>query len=94
MVPDRIIHPEPHEPAEQKVELHPLHQLALRAHPIEGLQQHRPQQFLRRNRRPPEVRIEPGKVAGHIAQCRVRDLPDRPQRMVPADPRLKIDVAE
>ena len=31
MIPHRLIHPEPDEPAEQQVELEPLHQLALRA---------------------------------------------------------------
>jgi hypothetical protein len=54
VIPDRIVDPEPKEPAEQQVELHPLHQLALGPHPVEGLQQHRPQQLFRGDRGPAE----------------------------------------
>ena len=50
MVPGRLVRREPDEPAEQEVELEPLHQLALRADRVERLQQHRPQQHLRRDR--------------------------------------------
>ena len=58
MVPDRIIHPKTDKPAEQKVELQPLHQLPLRTNAVKRLQQHRPKQLLRRNRWPAKVRIE------------------------------------
>ena len=49
VVPDRIVDAEPGEPAEQEVELQPLHQLALRADAVERLQQQRPQQLFGRN---------------------------------------------
>ena len=94
MVPHRIVHAEPHEPPEQKVELHPLHQMALRAHPIKGLQQHRPQQLLRRDRRPAEVRIKRRKVTRQVRQRRVCHGADRPQRMILPDPCFQINVAE
>jgi hypothetical protein len=47
IVPRRIVHPKPDEPAEQKIELHSFHQMPLRANPIKCLQQHRPKQLLR-----------------------------------------------
>ena len=58
MIPDRIIHAKADKPAEQEVELQPLHQLALRADAVKGLQQHRPKQLLRRNRGPAKVRVK------------------------------------
>ncbi len=45
MVPDRVIHAEADKPAEQKVEFQPLHQLALGADAVKGLQQHRRSSF-------------------------------------------------
>jgi hypothetical protein len=39
MIPDRVINPKPHEPAEQKIKLQTLHQLAFGTDGIEGLQQ-------------------------------------------------------
>lgn len=59
------------------------------------LQQHRPQQTLRQNRRPTKTRrIEHRKLPRQIAQRRVRNLPDRPQRMIPPNTRVQIYVAE
>src|SRR6266850_829523 len=72
MVPDRIINAKPDKPAEQKVKLQSLHQLAFRADAIERLQQHRPKQLLRRNRGPPEVRVKCRECSRQIAQRRVR----------------------
>ncbi len=60
-IPHRIVDSKPHEPAEQKIELQPLHQLTLRANRIEQLQQAGPQQLLRRNRGPALPRIQAGK---------------------------------
>ena len=94
MVPGRIVHPDPDEPAEQKVVFQPLHQLPFRADRIERLQQHRPKQLLRRDRRPPDRRIERREVTLQRRQRLVHDRPDRPQRMIRPNPRLKIDVAE
>lgn len=50
VVPYRIVDAEPHEPAEQQVKLQPL-----RAYRIEGLQQHRAKQHLRRDRGAPQA---------------------------------------
>jgi hypothetical protein len=58
VVPDRIIDAEPDEPAEQQIEVEPLHQLPLRADRIERLQQQRTEQFLRRDRRPADPAIQ------------------------------------
>ena len=56
MIPRRVIHAETDEPAEQEIELHPLHQLALGADPVERLEQHRAQQPLRRDRGATDLR--------------------------------------
>jgi hypothetical protein len=52
-VPDRRIHRQPDEPAEQQIVIELFDQLALRTDRVEGLQQKRPQQLLRRDRWPP-----------------------------------------
>ena len=58
MIPDLIFDAEPDEPAEQQVEVQPLHQLALRADRVERLQQEGPQQLLGRDRRTSDPGIE------------------------------------
>ena len=94
MIPHRIIHAETDKPAEQQIELQPLHQLALRADAVKRLQQHRPKQLLRRNRRPPEVRIERRKGPRQITQRRVRYLTDRAQRMIAPNAGVQVHIAE
>src|SRR5688572_20475471 len=95
MVPRRIVHTQPHEPAEQKVELHSLHQLTFRANAVKGLKQHRPQQPFWRDRWTAKAgRVERRKLARQISQCRVGDPSDHPQRMIRPNPTLKIYVAE
>jgi hypothetical protein len=61
--PYRLIHPKPDEPAVEQVVIELLHQLPLRPDRIERLQQKRPQQLLRRDRRPTTLRVSLGKVA-------------------------------
>jgi hypothetical protein len=79
----------------QKVELHPLHQLPFRSDAVKRLQQHRPKQPLRRNRRPAKPgRIQCRQLSRQIDQGRVGDLPDDPQRMIRPNLRLKINLAE
>src|SRR5476649_3085145 len=51
--PNGIVHRQPDKPTKQQVILNLLHQLALGAHAIEHLQQHRAQQLLWRNAGPP-----------------------------------------
>ena len=63
MVPHRVINPKPDKPSEQQIEFDPLHQLPLRAHRIEGLQQHCPQQLFRWDRGPTQTRIQSLKLA-------------------------------
>src|SRR6202041_3437846 len=72
----------------------PLHQKPLRADRIKRLQQHRPQQLLRRDRRPPNRRIEPSKLTLQRRKRLVHDPPDRSKRMIPPHPRLQVNVAE
>ena len=88
MVPDRITRAKTDKPAEQKVELQSLHQLALGANTAKRLQQHRPKQLLRCNRWSTKARIERSKFPRQIVQRRFRYLPDRPQRMVAPNPGL------
>ena len=52
-VPHRVVDVESHKPAKQQIVIELLHQHPLAAHRIKHLQQQRPQQLLRRNRRPP-----------------------------------------
>src|SRR5579884_1440310 len=53
-VPDRVVHVQTHEPAEQQVVviIELLHQQSLPANRIEAMQQQRPQHFFRRERGP------------------------------------------
>ena len=93
-VPDRRVHRQADEPAEQQVVVQLLHELALRAHRIESLQQQRPQQLLGRDRRPADVRIEPVEGRRQHGQRLVDDGPDRPQRVILRHPGLATQVAE
>ena len=93
-VPHRIVQPQPHEPAEQHIELELFHQLALGTDRIKRLQQQRPQQLLRRDRRPPRRRIERFELTRQRSQNVVHEPPDDPKRMPHRNPRLKVNVAE
>jgi hypothetical protein len=94
MIPHRVVDPDPDEPAKQEVELQPLHEPTLRAHRIECLQQHRPQQHLGRDRRTPYAGIERCKIDRQRFKRSVGQRADRPQRMIPPHALLKIDVRE
>ncbi len=94
VIPHRIVHTEPDEPAEQQIELQPLHQLTLRANRVERLQQHRPQQHLGRDRRPTQPGIKRRKIARQRLQSRIRQHPYGAQRMIQSYPLLKIDIGE
>jgi len=76
-VPDRRVHGQTDEPAKQHVVGDLLHQLPFRADREQSLQQQRPQQFLRWDRRPPGVRIDPRKRRRQPLQRRVHQQPDR-----------------
>jgi hypothetical protein len=62
-VPDRVVDAKPDKPAEQEVVVQLLHELALRTHRVERLQQQRPQQLLRRDRGPAVQCVEPLELA-------------------------------
>jgi hypothetical protein len=94
MVPRRVIDADTHEPAEQKIVFQPLHEQPLRADRVERLQQHRPQQLLRWDRRSPDRRIERGKLSPQPGQSLVHDQPNGTQRMIAPYPRLQIHIAE
>ena len=94
MVPRRIVDADADEPPEQQVVFQALHQQPFRADRIESLPQHGPKQFLRRNRGPPDRRIEPRKIPFQRSKRVVHDQPDSPQSMIPTHPILEIDIAE
>jgi hypothetical protein len=93
-VPHHGIQRQPDKPAEQQIVAELLHQLTLRAHRIEGLQQQGAQQFLRRNRRPSGLGIELLKFRRQRHQRLTHNLADRPQRMIHWHPRLAAHIAE
>lgn len=93
-VPDRVVDPEPNEPAEQQVVVQLLHQLPLGADRVERLQQERPQQLLRRDRGPPVQRVEPLKLRRQTGQHAVDQRQDRPQRMSGRHLSLAAHIAE
>ena len=78
MVPGGIIDANADEPPEEKVVFEPFHQQSFRTDRIEGLQQHGPQQLLRSNRRPPDRRIERGKLLFKRHKRLVNNQPDCP----------------
>ncbi|MNT01458.1 hypothetical protein D3C72_1359240 [compost metagenome] len=55
--PNWVVHRQPDEPAKQQVVLRLLHELALGANAVEHLQQHGPQQLLRRDAGPATLDI-------------------------------------
>ena len=94
MIPRSVIDADADEPAEQKVVFQPLHQEPFRTDRVERLAEHRPQQLLRRDRRPPDRRIERRELTLQRAERLVHDRPDRPQRMIAPNPSLQIDITE
>src|SRR5262249_25377749 len=92
--PYRLVHAETNEPAVEQVVVELLHQLPLRADGIERLQQERPQQSLRRDRRPAAVRVRPGKIAVERRQHLVHDRPHQPQRVFGWDALLKVNIGK
>src|SRR5262252_939495 len=79
---------------QQPTQLRMLHELPLRADGIERLQQERPQQSLRRDRRPAAVRVRPGKIAVERRQHLVHDRPHQPQRVFGWDALLKVNIGK
>ena len=95
VIPGCVIDAESDEPAKQQIVFEPLHQLALGADRVEGLQQHRPQQLLRRDRGSTHASgVQDCELALQHCERRVDDLADRPQWMIRAHPGLQIDIGE
>jgi hypothetical protein len=78
VIPHRIVNAKADKPAEQEVELQPLHQLPLRADRIERLQKHCPQKLLWRNRGTAHPAVERRELPRKNCQSLVHDQPDRP----------------
>ena len=92
--PDRFIHLQAHEPPEQDVVVELLHEEALTPNRIEELQQLRPEQPLRRDRRPPHGRIQAVEVRRHLTQEPVHQRANRSQRMIGGHARVRGHVTE
>src|SRR5439155_23675471 len=63
-------------------------------HRVEGLQQQRAQQFLRRNRRPSKLGVQLLEFPRQCTQRLVHNLLDRPQRMIQWHPCFAAQIAE
>ena len=84
-----------HEPAVQQVVVDLLDQLALAPDRVQHLQQQRPKQLLRRDRRPTDpFRVDTIEAARQLLERRVHQSPDRSKRMVLRNPGLQRYVAE
>src|SRR6266496_2974224 len=81
-VPNLVVHVQAHEPAEQHVVLQLLHQHPFAAHRVKHLQQQRPQQPLRRDRRSPHPRIQLVKSRRQLLKDFIRHLANRAQWMI------------
>jgi len=93
-VPHRRIHRQADEPAEHHVVGDLLHQLPLRAHREQRLQQKGAQQLLRRDRVPAARRIHLLKPPRQPLQGRVHQRADGPQGMVRRHKGFRAQIAE
>lgn len=84
-MPRRRVKRQANEPAEQQIVINLLHQLPFRTNREERLQQCRPQQHLRWDRRPAHARIERLEATIQTTKHFIAQLPDRPQRMIQRD---------
>src|SRR6187200_1298758 len=94
MVPHGIVDAEPDEPAKQQVVIDLLHQLALRADGVEGLQKRGAQKTLRCDRLAPRSLVQPLELGIERDQHIVDDRPDRAQRMLCGYAILEVDIGE
>ncbi len=92
--PDRVVNAEAHDPAEQQVILHLLHQLALGPHRKQDLDQVCPHQPLRRDGGATLGRIKPVEIGIKARQRVVDHLTDLSKRMARRDALLKVHIAE
>jgi hypothetical protein len=85
-VPRRRLQVKADKPAEEQVVLELLDQLPLAPDRVEQLQQQGPQQLFRRDRRAPGLAVQRRELGREVAQDRVDEATDHPQRMVRRDP--------
>ena len=71
-----------------------LHQLPFRADGVESLQQERPQQPFRRNRRSALGRVEFSKLSIESCKHLVDNAADQPQRMALRHPLFKVHIGK
>jgi hypothetical protein len=94
VIPDRVVHGQSDEPAEQQVVVDLLDQQTLGAHRVQDLKERGAQQLLRGNRRAARVRVQRLELGVQCHQRRIHHRPDRAQRMTFGYPRLRRHVAE
>ena len=92
--PHRIVNAKPHEPAEQEIVLHLLHELALRADREQDLDQSGAQQPLGCNGRAAIGGVKLGELRVERCQRGVHNRKDFAQRVVRPNPVLQVHIAE
>lgn len=92
--PDRIVHVQADEPAEEQVVLQFFHQQPLAAHGVQHLQQQRAQQLFRRHRGTSDRRVERVELRRQLAERGVRHRANRAQRMVGGNPLFRREITE
>jgi hypothetical protein len=93
-VPYLVIRVQPHKPAEQQVVIHLFHQQSLAADRVQHLQQLRPQQLLRRNRRTAHASVHRIEVPRQLSKYFVHHRSDGAQRMILPHPLLRRQITE
>jgi hypothetical protein len=94
VVPDRVVHPEAHEPPKQQVVIELLDEQPLTADAIERLQQQRAQQLLGRDRRATHLRVHRLEPLRQARQRGVGHLANRPKRVLSRHALLRRHVAK
>jgi len=82
------------EPLEEQVVLEPLAELAFAPHRVEGLEQHRFQQMLWRDRRTADVGVHRVELRRERGERAVHDRPDLADRVSQGDQRIRRHRAE
>ena len=93
-VPHFFVHVQSHKPTKQQAVIDLLHQQSFAANRVQHLQQLRPQQLLRRYRRPASARVHAVESSRQLGKHFVHHGPDRPQRMIFPYPRLRRQITE
>ncbi len=93
-VPHRVVGIQAYKPAEQQVVIHFFHQQPLAADRIQHLQQLRPQQLLRRDRRPSNPGIHTVEPSRQPAQHLIDHHANGTQRMIRAHAHLGGQITE